>query len=140
LLLQRAFYGADAMSPTQALELAILGGAKILGRDEISSLAPGMVADLIGVDLRKLSFAGGLHDPVAGLVLCDVNQVDLSIVNGKIRVEKGQLVGEDLPALIERANRLSLDLVRRTERRFNVSFTSPVWRRAYPYDAMEINS
>ena len=137
LLLQRAFYGADAMSPTQALELAILGGAKILGRDEISSLAAGMVADLIGVDLRKLSFAGGLHDPVAGLVLCDVNQVDLSIVNGKIRVEKGHLVGEDLPALIEQANRLSLDLVRRTERRFNVSFTSPVWRRAYPYDCVK---
>lgn len=135
LLLQRAAYGADAMSPSQALEIAILGGAKVLGRGEIGQLAPGMAADLIGVDLHKLPFAGGGHDPVAALVLCDVDRVDLSVVNGVIRVEDGQLVGVDLSALIDRANQLSRDLVRRTEQRYGVSFTTPVWRRAYPYDA-----
>ena len=137
LLLQRAFYGAEAISPTQALEIAILGGAMVLRRDDIGVLAPGKAADIIGVDLRKLPLAGGLHDPLAGLVLCDVQRVDLSIVDGKIRVARGELLGVDLMALIARGNALSEALVRRTEKHFNVSFTQPVWRRAYPYDCVK---
>jgi cytosine/adenosine deaminase-related metal-dependent hydrolase len=138
LLLQRAFFGADAMSPTQALEVAILGGARVLQRDDIGVLAAGKVADIIGVDFRKLPFAGGIHDPLAGMIFNDVDRVDLSIVNGKIRVAKGELIGVDLPALVKRGNELSLNLVRRTEQRYNVSMTQPVWRRAYPYDALKL--
>ena len=134
LLLQRAFYGAEAMSPSQALEIAILGGAMVLRREDIGVLAPGKTADIIGVDLRKLPLAGGMHDPLAGLVLCDVQGVDLSIVDGIIRVANGELLGVDLMSLIARGNYLSEALVRRTEKHFNVSFTQPVWRRAYPYD------
>ncbi|NPV76097.1 MAG: amidohydrolase family protein [Anaerolineae bacterium] len=135
LLMQRAFFGADAISPTQALEIAILGGAMVLRRDDIGVLAPGKTADLIGVDLRKLSFAGGIHDPVAALIFCEVDKVDLSIVNGKIRVANGELIGVDLPSLIQRGNELAVNLVKRTEKRFGVALTNPVWRRAYPYDA-----
>ena len=54
---------------------------------------PGMAADLIAVNLNKLAFAGGLHDPVAALVLCGSGQVDWSIVNGRIRVERGNWSG-----------------------------------------------
>lgn len=139
LLMQRAFFGADAMSPTQALEIAILGGAKILQRDDLGVLAPGKTADIIGVDIRKLPFAGGVHDPIAGLVLCDVDHVDLSIVNGKIRVANGELLDEDLLALVQRSNELSGALVQRAEKRYNVSMTQPVWRRAYPYDLPVFN-
>lgn len=135
LLMQRAFFGADAISPTQALEIAILGGAMVLRRDDIGVLAPGKVADLIGIDLRKLSFAGGIHDPVAALVFCEVDKVDLSIVNGIIRVANGELIGVDLPSLIQRGNELAVNLVKRTEKRFDITLTNPVWRRAYPYDA-----
>jgi len=137
LLLQRVNFGADALSPTQALELATLGSARVLGRDDIGALAPGMAADVIAINLNRLPFAGGLHDPVAALVLCDAGRVDLSIVNGRIRVEGGQLVDVDLAALIERQNRLAADLVRRTEKRYGVSLSTPVWRRAYPYDPMK---
>jgi cytosine/adenosine deaminase-related metal-dependent hydrolase len=136
LLLQRAFYGADALSPTQALELGVLGGAMVLRRNDIGVIAPGMAADIIGVDFRKLPFAGGIHDPIAGLVLCDVDQVDLTIVNGEVRVLNGELVGEDIPTLISQANQLGQSLVRRTEKRFNISISTPSWRRAYPYDAL----
>ena len=137
LLLQRAFYGADALSPTQALELGNLGGARVLGRTDIGVIAPGMAADIIGVDFQKLPFAGGTHDPVAGLVLCDVDRVDLSIIDGKIRVQDGCLLDVDVPDLIRQGNQLAKDLVHRTEERFQVSLTSPVWRRAYPYDGVE---
>jgi cytosine/adenosine deaminase-related metal-dependent hydrolase len=137
MLMQRAFFGADAMSPTQALEIAILGGAKVLGRDDIGVLAPGMAADIIGVDTRRITMAGGVHDQVAGLVLSDVPQVDLSIVNGITRVARGELLGVDLQSLIRKQNELAANLVARVEKRYNMSVTTPVWRRAYPYDPME---
>ena len=49
LLLQRIHFGAGAMSPTQALELATLGSARVLGRDDIGQLVPGKAADVIAV-------------------------------------------------------------------------------------------
>ena len=86
------------------------------------------------MDLRRLSFAGGLHDPVAALVLTESGQVDLSIVNGNIRVAGGQLVGVDLPELIRRQNEHAAALVRRAEKRYGTSYTRTAWRRAFPYD------
>jgi cytosine/adenosine deaminase-related metal-dependent hydrolase len=136
LLLQRVHYGVGAMSPTQALELATLGSARLLGRQDLGRLAPGMAADLVAVKLDRLPFAGGLHDPVASLVLCDTGHVDLSIVNGRIRVLGGRLVDVDLTALIARQNELASRLVQRTERRYGISISKPVWRRAFPYDAV----
>jgi len=128
-------HGAHALSATQALELATLGGARLLRRDDIGLIEPGRCADLIAFDTRQLSLSGGQHDPVAGLVLCETGRVDLSIINGRIVVAGGQLVGIDLPSLIDRHNRLAGALVARAEKRSGVSFTRPVWRRAYPYDS-----
>jgi hypothetical protein len=62
--------------------------------------------------------------------------VDLSIVNGKILVRDGQLVNVDLPALIDRQNRLAKALVERTEKRYGNDLSHLQWRRAYPYDAV----
>lgn len=138
LLMQRAFFGADAMSPSQALEIAILGGAMVLRRDEIGVISPGKAADIIGYDFRKLPFAGGVHDPLAGLILCETGHVDLSIVNGSLRVWRGALVGVDLESLTKRQNKLAVDLVKRVEKRYNISLTYPVWRRAYPYDPLTL--
>ncbi len=134
LLLQRVTYGAAALSPTQALEIATLGSARLLGRDDIGMLAPGKAADVIAIDLNRLSFAGGLHDPVAALVFCEAGRVDLSIVNGRIRVQGGELVGVDLPALVKRQNRLAAALLQRTERRYNISLSASAWQRAHPFD------
>jgi 8-oxoguanine deaminase len=133
LLLQRVFQGADALSATQALELAVLGGAKLLRRDDIGVIAPGKMADLIAVDTRQLAMSGGLHDPLAGLVLCETGRVALSIVNGRVLVSDGQLVGVDLRALIDRQNKLAEALLARCEKRYGVSLSTQAWRRAYPY-------
>jgi cytosine/adenosine deaminase-related metal-dependent hydrolase len=134
LLLQRAFHGADALSPTQALEIATLGGARLLRRDDLGVIEAGKAADLIGVRYERLSFAGGVHDPLAGLVLCDTGYVDLSIVNGQIRVKDGCLVDLDTDVLIKQLNQLSKMLVERVEKRYQVTLTQPVWRKAYPYE------
>lgn len=135
MMLQRVFFGADALSPTQVLELATLGGARLLRRDDIGVIAPGKAADIIGVDLRhNISYAGGLHDPVAALVMCASGNVDLNMVNGKVLVARGELVGVDLPSLIARHNQLAKALVQRTEKRYNMVLSDLHWRRAYPYD------
>ena len=106
MLLQRVAHGASAMTAREALRLATRGGAEVLGRDDIGSLAPGMAADLIGVRVDGLATAGGaVHDALASLVFCRIPNVDLSIVNGAVRVRDGRLTGVDLRALVERHER-----------------------------------
>ncbi|GIV95551.1 MAG: 8-oxoguanine deaminase [Herpetosiphonaceae bacterium] len=114
LLLQRVLGGPTALTVEEALELATIGGARVLGRDDIGSLAPGMAADFIAFDLQRLDFAGAaVHDPVGALVLCAPQRVDLAVINGSVVVEQGQLVRVELGPILERHNRLSRAMVDR---------------------------
>ena len=107
MLLARVGFGPDAMTARQALEIATLGGAHVLNRDDIGALAPDMAADFVAFDLRSIGFAGGLHDPVAALVFCAPATVALSVINGRIVVKEGRLVTADLAKIIETQNRLA---------------------------------
>ncbi len=100
------------LTARQALELATRGGAAVLGRDDLGSLEPGKCADFIALRLDRLGYAGALHDPVAAAVLCAPATVDLAVVHGRKVVDQGQLVGVDLPVLIEQHNRAAARLVR----------------------------
>ncbi len=112
MLLQRVMGDPAAMSAREALRLATRGGAAVLGRDDLGQLAPGMCADIIGYRLDTLPFAGGaVHDPLAALVFCTPPQVDLSIINGVVRVDGGHLVDVDVPALVRRHNDIARALV-----------------------------
>jgi cytosine/adenosine deaminase-related metal-dependent hydrolase len=111
MLLQRVRYGPGAMTARQALELGTLGGAKVLGRDDIGVLAPGMAADLAAFDLNAIAFAGGRHDAVAALVFCGPVAAAYTIVNGRVVVREGELTTVTLPALIQRHNQLAQALV-----------------------------
>ena len=115
MLLQRVGFGAQAMSARQALEMATLGGARILNRDDIGALAPGMAADLVLFDLDQLGFAGQ-HDPVAALVFCTPAAVDYSVINGRVVVRAGQVCTIDTGVVIERHNHLARDLVETARR------------------------
>ena len=111
MLLARVGFGPAAMSARQALELATLGGARVLGRDDIGALAPGMSADVIAFPTGSLDLAGSaVHDPVASLLFCTPQKVRHSVINGKVVVGDGQLLPVDLPVLIERHNRLAREL------------------------------
>ena len=113
LLLHRVQGGPGAMTAHEALWLATRGGAAVLGRDDIGALAPGMAADFIGYRLDTLALAGGaVHDPLAALVFCQPPNVDLSVINGRVRVRDGQLLDVELPSLIERHNAIARALVR----------------------------
>ncbi len=99
------------LTARRALEMATLGGAQVLGRTDVGSLEPGQCADFVAVDLNRLEFAGGLHDPVAALVFCSPATVDMNFVHGRPIVRQGQLVTADLPPLIEAHNRAARRLV-----------------------------
>jgi 8-oxoguanine deaminase len=110
MLLQRVGFGPDAMTARQALEIATLGGAKVLGRDDIGAIRPGMSADIVLFDMNRIDYAGALHDPVAALVFCNPANVAWSIINGKVVVREGHCVTVDSGVLRERHNKLAREL------------------------------
>jgi cytosine/adenosine deaminase-related metal-dependent hydrolase len=117
LLLARVLaQDAAAMTARDALELATLGGARVLGRDDIGCIAPGMSADLIAINLDRPALAGAQHDPVAALVFCQVDAVDYSFISGRKVVDRGHLTTVELPRLLQQTNRLAGQLVRGPER------------------------
>jgi 8-oxoguanine deaminase len=111
LLLQRVAGGPAAMGAREMLEIATLGGARVLGRDDIGALAPGMSADLVGVPLDEIGMAGAGHDPLAALFFCHVPRVALNVVNGRVVVRGGELQTLELPRLVQTHNRLARALV-----------------------------
>ncbi len=113
MLLQRVQGDPRALTARQALELGTLGGARVLGRDDIGALEKGKAADFIAVRLDRVEYAGALHDPVAALVFCATPRVDLSVIDGRVVVEDGQLSTIDLPPVIERHNRIAREMVER---------------------------
>ncbi len=111
----QTFFGCDLgpseMTARDALSLATRGGAEVLGRADIGHLAVGMCADLALFDLGTLAFAGGaVHDPLGALLLCASAPAAYTVVNGRVVVREAQLATLELPPLIERHNRLALQL------------------------------
>jgi len=113
MLLQRvAEPNPAAMSARQSLEIATRGGASVLGRDDIGQLREGYAADLVGWRTDTLAFTGAWHDVTAGLLFATSQDVDFSIINGKTIVKDGQMVGVDVPVLIEQHTQFSKTLIR----------------------------
>jgi cytosine/adenosine deaminase-related metal-dependent hydrolase len=100
-----------AMPAREALEIATLGGAKVLNRDDIGAIRPGMAADMVAFDIRGLDFAGQ-QDPVAALVFCTPAKAAWSVIDGRVVVREGRLATLDLRPHVERHNRLAARLVR----------------------------
>lgn len=101
---------ASIMSARDVLEMATLGGAKVLGRNDIGFLAPGMSADFIAINLDRPQFVGA-HDIVAALIFCQTDAVDYSFINGKKVVENGRLTTVDLRSLAQRCHAIALSLI-----------------------------
>jgi 8-oxoguanine deaminase len=114
MLLQRVAHGPvkgpQALTAREVLEIATLGGAKVLNRDDIGALAPGMAADIVGIALDEIGLAGAHHDPLAALMFCHVPRVKHSVVQGRVVVRDGELTSVDLPRLIVQHNRLAGEL------------------------------
>ena len=94
----------DALSAGRALELATLGGARVLGMDaEIGSLVPGKQADLAVVSLAGSPF-DPVEDPVAAVVLGgSPDRVAATLVHGEDRYRRGTSAWPDSRRAARRA-------------------------------------
>lgn len=91
LLYARARGGPRALSIRTALELATIGGARILGRDnEIGSLEPGKLADLALWRIDGPAHAG-IEDPITALILGSAPPLAALVVNGRIVLRNGEI-------------------------------------------------
>ena len=113
LLLARAKGGPQALTVRDAVDMATMGGARVLGRqDEIGSLEVGKLADVAVWRLDTLPHID-IADPVAALVLGGQPPLELLLVNGNPVVEQDQLVGIDPDALAQEVNQASKTLLSR---------------------------
>jgi cytosine/adenosine deaminase-related metal-dependent hydrolase len=109
-LMARAVGGPQAMTVRQALEMATIRGAQVLGREaEIGSLEPGKLADIALWRLDTLPHAG-IADPVAALVLGSPAPLELLLVNGTVVVERDRLATVDEDQIAADARRVSAAL------------------------------
>ncbi|MDO9413493.1 MAG: 8-oxoguanine deaminase [Pseudolabrys sp.] len=100
-LVQRARYGANAVSHKDALRWATKGSAACVGRPELGEIAVGKRADLAMFKLDELRFSGH-GDPLAALVLCGAHRADRVMINGNWTVQDGAIPGLDLAGLMRR--------------------------------------
>ena len=103
--------GGDQMTARTALEMATVGGAAVLGRDDIGSLEVGKRADFFTLDLGRIGFAGALHDPVAAALLCTPAAADNTYVEGRAVIRHGVAVHEDEERLVHDHNQAARRLV-----------------------------
>jgi len=95
LLFARARGGPDALTVREALEMATLGGAAVLGREsEIGSLEAGKLADVALWRLDSPAHAG-ITDPVAALLLGAAPRLELLLVNGATVVQRDVVLTVD---------------------------------------------
>jgi 5-methylthioadenosine/S-adenosylhomocysteine deaminase len=87
----------DAITATEALELATLGGARALGlAAEIGSLDAGKLADVAVLSLEGSPFLPW-EDPAAAVVFGgSPSRVLLTVVGGEVRYERGTFVWHEL--------------------------------------------
>ncbi|MGE0874533.1 MAG: chlorohydrolase family protein [Burkholderiales bacterium] len=95
-----------AASAAEVFAAATLAGARSLGREDLGRLQAGARADVVIIDLSGrggLRF-GPVRDPVKALVECGIgDDVDTTIVAGKVRMQAGSIPGVDFAALRARA-------------------------------------
>jgi len=113
---------ADSGDPTAldaagAIELATIGGARVLGvADSVGSLSPGKRADIVLCDMEQASVAPTVQTPfhtaIPNLVYgASGNEVRDVFVDGVQRVSNGSIVGVDVDGVVD-------DAVKRAERIF----------------------
>jgi 5-methylthioadenosine/S-adenosylhomocysteine deaminase len=102
-----------AISAPEALEMATIGGARVVGQQaRVGSLEPGKRADLIVVGLSKARQVP-LFDPVAQIVYSSRgDDVETTVVNGKVLMRDRKMLTLDEARVLSDA-RAAAELVRK---------------------------
>ena len=102
-LLHRLTSAEKAPSGYDMLKMATVGGAKLLGRGDIGSIAPGMAADMFLVDTRRAELVGAALDPKNMLTTVGLKApVDYAIINGRVTIAHRRVITQDEASLARR--------------------------------------
>jgi cytosine/adenosine deaminase-related metal-dependent hydrolase len=108
----------DWLTPYDALLMATRIPAAILGRGDLGQLAPGMAADLTAFDLQRVPYTGAVADPLGALLMGGPDtRPAITVVDGRVRVRRGVLVGLDEATIVARANAAAERMLDAAERR-----------------------
>ena len=116
LLLQRVKYGSDSLSARDVFKMASENGAKMLNFEKVGKLKEGWKADIACFDISGLEYAGSKTDPIASLIFCGTkHESKYTIINGKVVVDDGHLVGFDEALLTKKANEASNRMINKAK-------------------------
>lgn len=88
--------------PRDVFNAATLGGAKMIGREDLGRLQKGAKADITIVNLRDIAF-GAVRDPIKALVETGTSRdVRTVIVDGEVLVDNGKYLRLDEQELLEK--------------------------------------
>lgn len=123
LLVHRVGTGVDRMKPADVVRMATMGGARVLGRDDIGSIEPGKAADVTAFRLDDLGMAGALHDPAAAPFMSwGTGRAEYTVVNGKVIVDQGRLTTIDVEKLAHDANLIASRMIRQASSRTGIDY------------------
>lgn len=104
-LLHRLNSSEKAPTGYDILKLATRGGARVLGRSDIGVLEEGKAGDLFMINSNRLNHVGTQYDPKSLLGTVGVTcEVAYTVINGKVVVKDGDLVGIDEELVTAKAN------------------------------------
>jgi 5-methylthioadenosine/S-adenosylhomocysteine deaminase len=114
-LLQKALHGPEVLPARQALRLATAGGARALGlENEIGTLEPGKLADVIVVNLDSLHSSPCSEDPVSALVYsAQTSDVQCVVIDGQLVMNDRALLTMDEQSVVRNATREGTELSKR---------------------------
>ncbi len=108
LLLQRVRYGSGAITAREIFRMASENGASLLHFDGVGKLEEGYAADAAVFDVSSFEYAGSLSDPLAALIFTGYDHsTAYTIVNGKVVVDEGRIVGVDEGELAKKGNEIA---------------------------------
>ena len=98
----------------QVLECATINGAKALGLEkDVGSLDVGKKADFVAIDMRRVNLQP-YYSPVSAVVYSATGgDVSMTVVDGKIVVEKGKLITMDEQEVWREAEKRGHEIVKR---------------------------
>lgn len=108
-MLQKGVNQDPRLIPTEmVLEMATIGGARAYGLDDrIGSIESGKQADLVLIDFEKVHLKP-CHDVYANLIYAaNKFDVDTVLINGRLQLQGGELIGMDREELLQEAGKVS---------------------------------
>lgn len=84
---------------------ATLGGARMLGRDDLGRLCKGAKADIIVIDLDSYHM-GAVDDPIRTMIMCGAGtDVKMSVIDGRTVMRDRKIDGVDLCEMKEKGQK-----------------------------------